>query len=357
MNARERFLRTMHFETPDRVPYWEVIGYWNETLWRWQDEGMPADVHVNAYFGMDRRQGVPVNNGLVPLFREEIISEDADTVTTRDATGVVAQRLKSGQCIPHYIEFPLKGRSNWAEFKKRLNPDSPCRYPEYWDDYKRSVKDRDYPLGISPGSLFGWLRNWMGIEHIAVAFYDDPDFIHEAMEHITEFTCKLLERALVEIGDIEFAFFWEDMAYKTGSLISPRMFKEFMVPRYQRITSLLRKHGVSVIGVDCDGFIDELIPLWLEGGLNCVYPLEVAPGEDIVALRKQYGEDLLMIGGLDKRVLAKDKVAVKTEVMAKVPFMIESGGWIPSMDHCVPPDVPLENYLYYLDLLHEIVEG
>ncbi len=358
MNARERFLETMHFGNPDRVPYWEIIGYWEEALERWEDEGMPGDVHVKGYFGLDRREFVPVSLRIAPPFRWKIISEDVDTRTEQNPDGVILRRFKEKpQTIPQYISFPVRDRDSFREFKKRLNSKSPCRYSLYWEDYKRSIKDRDYPIAIHVGSIFGWPRNWMGLENIAVTFYDDPALIQEMMEFIADFVIETITPALEQIPDIDYAVFWEDMAFNKGSLISPKHFRKFMIPQYIKITDLLRKHGIDIVLVDCDGNHNELIPLWLEGGLTGVYPLEVAAGENPVLLRKEYGKDLNMVGGIDKKVLAKDKKAIEKEVMAKVPFLVESGGWIPSIDHAVPPDVPFENYCYYLELVKKIAEG
>ena len=75
---------------------------------------------------------------------------------------------------------------------------------------------------------------------------------------------------------------------------------------------------------------------------------------DAVALRKKYGKDLILSGNIDKRVFAKGKDAIREEVMSKVPFLLETGGYLPSLDHAIPPDVPLEGFLYYINLLREI---
>jgi uroporphyrinogen decarboxylase len=355
MTDRERFHETMSFGSPDRVPHWEVIGYWTETIERWWDEGLPPDVHLTAYFGLDRCQTVPTNTGLMPPFKDELISEDETTRVERGADGVLRRTLKKDhQSIPQFVGFPMRDRDSFRDFQKRMSPTSPARYPLYWDDYKRTVSGRDYPLGIHAGSIFGWLRNWMGIEDLALAIYDDRAWVQEMMEWVTDFSIELMRPALEQIPDLDCAFIWEDMCYRSGPLISPTHFKEMMVPQYKRITALLRKHGINIIMVDCDGNIDQLIPLWLEGGVNGVYPLEVAAGEDPVNLRKEYGKDLLMCGGIDKRELAKDRRAVEDEVMKKMPFLVKSGGWIPSIDHSVPPDVPLENYRRYIELLRGI---
>lgn len=359
MTQRQRFLETMHQGNPDRVPYWEVIGFWGETLEKWRDEqGMPGDIHLSAYFGYDRREGVAVSLGIVPIFKAQLISDDEDHKIEQGSDGVWRRTLKKDhQSIPQFVRFPIETREDWKDFKKRLDPKSPCRYPLYWEDYKRTLEGRTYPLSIHAGSVFGWLRNWMGIENIAVAIYDDEAWVQQMMEDATDFIIETITPALEQIPGIDYGVMWEDMCYNHGCLISPKHFKKLMVPQYKRITSLLHKYGIDIILVDCDGNHDELNPLWLEGGVNGVYPLEVAAGEDPVALKKQYGKDLLLIGGIDKRILAKDKKAIEEEVMKKVPFMIEKGGWIPSIDHAVPPDVPLVNYQYYLDLVKKLAEG
>ena len=144
------------------------------------------------------------------------------------------------------------------------------------------------------------------------------------------------------------------MCYKAGSLISPAMLRKFMVPRYREITDLLHGHGVDIIFVDSDGNLDQLIPLWLECGINYIWPLEVAAGNDAVAIRKEYGRDLILGGAIDKRALSRDKEALRAEVMSKVPFLLEEGGYFPTVDHAVPPDVTFENYRYYVDTMREV---
>jgi uroporphyrinogen decarboxylase len=106
--------------------------------------------------------------------------------------------------------------------------------------------------------------------------------------------------------------------------------------------------------VDSDGNVNELIPLWLESGINYVWPLEVAAHNDAVALRKKYGKDLILSGTIDKRALIKGKEAIREEVMSKVPFLLEQGGYFPTIDHWVPPDVTFANYCYYINLMREV---
>ena len=350
MNARERFLRTMHFEPVDRpflLPQWTFPA----TIRRWHREGLPTDVHFNTYFGFDRYEHVPVNLSPLVTEKEEVIEEDAETKVVRDPLGGVKKVWKYLDVgMPQWLEYPIKGRDDWERFKERLNPDSPCRFPQYWDDLKRAYRDRDYPLGISAGSYYGWLRNWIGMEHLALLYYDDPDLVHEMTDYIADFVLACISGVVEEV-DLDFATFWEDMAMKTGSLISPDLFRDFMLPNYKRVTSYLREHGIDIFLVDCDGNTDELNPLWLEGGVNGIYPMEIAAGCDPLAYRKQYGSNLILIGGIDKRALSKDLATVKREVMSKVPELLAGGGYVPFVDHAVPPDVPFKNFSYYLELV------
>ena len=357
MTHRERFVRTMHYQPVDRIPIWD-FGFWEQTLVEWRKQGLPEGVSTDEFFGMDKQwHGVPVSLGMIPGFEEVIYEEDEQTQLVRDGGGVLCRRSKSGTSIPTFIEFPVKNRADFEAMKERYDPDDPRRYPDDWQQRVQQYRERDYALGIGAGGFFGWVRGWMGVENTCTCFLDDPQLMRDMMDFVADFVCRTIERALAEV-EIDYASFWEDMAYNKTSLISPAMFRQFMVPRYQRITRLLAAHGVDVNVVDCDGNIGELIPLWLEGGVNCMFPLEVGVwGANAVEYAAQYGRDLLMIGNISKRALSGSRADVEREVMSKVPPLLKRGGYIPTPDHRVPPDVPLANYQYYLELIRQVAAG
>lgn len=356
MNARERFLETMRFGKPDRLflmPQWIFA----DTVKRWHKEGMPADVHTNAYFGFDRCDTVPINLGLLPGLETETVEQTESWRIVRDELGGLAKVWSDREIgMPQWLVYPVRGRREWEALRERLDPASPARYPAYWEDYKRCYAGRDYPLGINAGSFYGWLRNWIGMEHLAVMYYDDPELVREMTNYIADFVIETITRAVDEV-ELDYALYWEDMAMKTGSLISPALFREFMLPCYKRVSAFLRQRGIDLHLVDSDGNVDELIPLWLEGGVNGVYPCEIAAGCDPVAYRRRYGRDLFLIGGIDKRALAKGKEHVREEVMRRVPPMLDAGGYSPFVDHAVPPDVPFGNFCYYMELVRELLEA
>ena len=139
----------------------------------------------------------------------------------------------------------------------------------------------------------------------------------------------------------------EDMAYKAHSMISPAMVRKFFLPSYCRWVSELRDAGCPLIGVDSDGYIAELIPLWIEAGINVCEPIEVAAGNDIVAYRKHFGRQMAYLGEIDKRAIAGGGEALEAEVRRVVPPLLKEGGFIPGCDHGVPPDISWKNYVAY----------
>ena len=354
MNDRERFLATMNYQERDRCP-WGEMGFWPETLERWHEEGWPRDVYMNEFFGFDRlREGIPVSIGFVPGFEVEVLEESEKYRVVRRGDGVVAKEFKGELSfhMPQWLRFPLETREDWEkEIKPRLNPESPTRYPEYWEEKVRCWQQRDYPLTMRMGSVYGFLRNWMGVERISVMLYDDPEWIQEMMDYVVDFYCACGKRALEE-ADLDYVLLWEDMAYKTGPLISPEMFRRFMLEPYKRLTSFIRDRGVDLIFVDSDGDSGSLIPLFLEGGVNGFYPMERVAGMDAVELRKEYGRELRLMGGIDKRAMATGPEAIDAELANVAPLLAE-GGFLPWCDHHVPPDVSLENYQYYVRRMKE----
>jgi len=358
MTHRERFLRSMHFEPVDRIPDHE-FGYWDDTLRDWHEQGLPAEIDTNdkadVYFGFDPTGYVPVDHGMLPGFEYKVLEDRGDQLLIQDSHGATCLVYTSGKSsIPHFLDFALKGRAEWeSEFEPRMNPDDPARRPEAesWEAMKQEWKTRDYPLGIGIGSLYGWIRDWMGFERAAMMVYDDPGLLEDIMERITQIAVSNIEWAASQV-QIDFGSGWEDMCYKGGPMISPSAFETLMVPRYKRITDALRKHGCDIIYTDCDGNINALVPLWLKGGVNGMFPVEVAGGSDPLELRQKYGKEVLLFGGVNKRALAQGREGIRKEI-ARIEAGVKAGGWIPHVDHRVPPDVTLEDYRYYLALKRE----
>jgi uroporphyrinogen decarboxylase len=368
MNNRQRFLATMHYAPRDRMPIAD-FGFWDETLVVWREQGLPAHIsnlpgerNTDGYFGMDFNlddlggaTGVFV--GLAPGFAFEVIEDRGDTEIIQQADGVRVLRHKFMSSIPTDVGHLLVDRQSWREhYLPRLDPTYPGRYPSDWDARLATWCDpqREQIIALPGGSLYGWLRDWIGMEQLSYIIYDDPAWFEEMVTAVADCIFGTLSRVLATGGQFDACAMWEDMCYRGGPLLSPRHFKQYLVPHYRRIADLLHSHGVDVIWVDCDGKIDDLLPLWLNVGINCMFPIEVGTwGADPLRYRQQYGRDLLMIGGVDKHILSGSQAEIVQEVQRLLP-LVDEGGYIALPDHRVPADVPLHNYLFYLEQVRTI---
>ena len=361
MNARERFLATCRFEPMDRYFRWETIGFWPETIERWYGEGLPDELDEATafiHFGMDLRMPITLGNyddpGVVPKFEEEIMEETGDYRTRRTTAGAIIKEFKGGQsALPQFLQFPVTDMKTFEELKPRLDPSTPERLGADWEQSASFYNECEFPVFAYVCGLFGTARHLLGFENLMFAYHDMPELIHAIGEHWVSMYTALLER-IAAVAKIDAIDFWEDMAYRNGPMIGPAMFKEFMSPYYKRIIDCARSLGIEILEVDSDGDINVLIPLFLEAGVNLLYPFEVQAGMDIREVRKKYGKSLVLQGGLDKRNLAFGFDEIREEVESKVPQLLKEGGYIPCLDHNVPPDVSLENFEYYLKFMRDM---
>jgi uroporphyrinogen-III decarboxylase len=386
MNTQERFLAIMTFQKADRTLFWEM-GYWKETLQRWYEEGLPReldvtvalksgegvrgenapheevfarerkrDVDVHNYLGFDK--GVvclPINSLLSPQFDKKIYEETEDSILFQDEFGVKKRMNKKVASRPQFLEWPAQDRRTFEVLKERLKPNFRDRIPPLWKELVREYRNRDFPLTIGgyPIGFYGALRFLMGEERLLFNFYDDPGLVHDFMNTLAEMWIGLWGETFSDIS-VDCVTFWEDMAYRSGPIISPKMFREFMLTPYRKVTSFLQDMGVKIIMVDCDGNIEKLAPLFMEAGITAIYPFEVQAGNDIVSFRQKYPR-LQILGGIDKMKIAMGKAAIDEELDSKIPVMLRSGGYIPHVDHHVHPDVSWENFKYYRARLEEII--
>ena len=371
MNHRQCFNKVMAGRPTPWVPNYE-LGCWGQTVQRWYDEGLPSEATYigridmfegEPYFGLDRRNFARLDIGMDPPFDHEVLEETDRYVVARHANGIVTQALKEGtvrgtrMSMDAYLSHPVTDRATWNDMKRRYDPGVLFRYPFWWDEQARMWRDRDYPvclLGNGTFGLYSQLRSWVGTIEISYLFYDDPALVEEMLEFLTDFFLVLVERALQDVQFDYFNFF-EDCAGKGGPLFGPPLFDRFFRRHYLRIIDRLHRAGIRSIWVDCDGDMEALIPCWMDVGVNMLWPLEQASGMDPLRLRRKFGKSLCLAGGLDKREIAKGPEAIRRELRAKIPPLIEQGGYIPHIDHSIDPDISLDNMKYYMELKRKLI--
>ncbi len=358
MTALQRFHACMDYKPVDQVPFWDWGG-WPETIERWKQEGYQPGVNDPAVLA-DRRNFFGHWFFPQPPFEHRVVSEDDRYIIYYNHEGILMKERKDQpmSSMPQFLKFPVEDRAEFRSFwRERMQPDLAQRIGPDWRAQLQQLRAEPIPLGVISdrwGGFFGPLRNMVGVEKLCLLFYDDPAFLEEMMDANADFIIAMMAQIL-DVIEIDAFIFWEDMGYKSGPLISPAMARRYMLPRYRRVVDYLRARGVRHIGLDSDGQIDPLIPVWLDAGLNFLYPFEVQAGMDVLAVRQKYGRDLRLWGGVDKRALAQGPAAIEEELARVRPLML-AGGYIPHTDHSCPPDISFANYGYFMKRLSEICQ-
>lgn len=372
MNFRENSMAILHYQPYDKMPV-VSFGYWNETLDKWADEGYitreeaegyarygdnsEADRSVMKKLGFDFNWGSTVGGNILlfPSFPREVLKENPDgSRIVRNSDGLIIKEKPGTVSIPSQIGTSLKDRKAWEELylprlqwdPKRVNYEALRALPK--------KKDRQTPLGLYVGSMFGNVRNLLGVEELSYLYADDEDLFREIVDTVCGLCLKTAEEILSTGAEFDFGHFWEDICFKNGPLVNPAVFRELTGPWYKKITDLLKEHGIDIVSLDCDGCIDLLIPTWIENGVNTMFPMEVGTWHASIApWREKYGRALRGVGGMDKRVFSQDKEAVDREVDRLVK-LIRLGGYIPCPDHRIAPDAKFPLVQYYCSRMQEL---
>jgi uroporphyrinogen-III decarboxylase len=358
MNNRERFINCALNKPIDRSPFVPSFGPWWETIQRWQKENGKGENAWLEGFGYDtliQQTGSYVNHLHYPAFQHRVLERKGNILICEDWLGIIVECVDSTSGIPKIIKSPVNNREEWKHFKNtRLDPNEKGRFPENWSELARHFNETDSPvqLGLFPCGLYGTLRDLMGVEGSLCAFYDDPELVKDILDYLTDFWIYIYEKICKDVK-ADIIHIWEDMSGKQGSLISPDMIKEFMLPNYRKIKDFAEANDIPIFSVDTDGNCEELIPLFADAGVNMMFPFEVAAGCDVVALRRKYPY-MSMMGGIDKMEIAKGKVAIDKE-LERIKPLINKSGYFPTLDHCIPPEISYDDYYYYVNRLKAMI--
>jgi len=361
LTHRERFNRLFDGDPVDRAPFLDYMGKCNyrSCLARWKTEGLSPEAdgdEVVRLMGFDYCRGyfLAVKPLVFPEFEAQFVKNEGGRIYRRNKWGALEVNLDGGELMPITLEGPVRDRHSWNAIKERLRPGGRARFPAGFADMCEEAEKSGLPIyaGDLPVGFFGGPRELCGFDNLIYMFYDDRDLLSEILDTLCDLWIEIYSE-VQKFVKLDYFFIWEDMCCKTGPLIGPALFLEFLLPRYRRFTSSLRAGGCRHIVVDSDGDERPLAPLWIEGGVNIVFPWETQFGLDITEVRRQY-PDMGIIGGLDKHALERTRGDMDRE-LAKVPHMLERGRYIPCCDHGVTNMVSWDNYRYFYEKLRELV--
>lgn len=387
MNTKDTLEGIFQFRTDIQIPEWE-FGYWYDTIERWYTEGLPkhkppkligevqfingdicawpdrfdgsvvGSIDVHDYFSLDEPiRSIPLIMGPIPGFKTRILDEGAENITMLRWDGKTVKTRRDGTTMPQFLEYPVKCRSDFERFKEHFVPDLYKRLDADLSILQENYNGRIYPLQIGGSNFCGFysvLRECMGVTELSYALHDDPEWIEEMLDFFTDYYISLYTQILAFI-QVDYILIWEDMCYKNGPLISPEMFRALCLPRYKRFINTMQAQNVHRFMIDTDGNFDSLIDAYVEVGIKAIYPFEVAAGMDIEKTRERYPE-LIIIGGIDKRMLAKGKEEIDKQIRL-VDRMLHKGGYLPCVDHAVTPDISFKNYSYFRSEMKRVLKG
>ncbi|HOF17659.1 MAG TPA: uroporphyrinogen decarboxylase family protein [Phycisphaerae bacterium] len=355
-----RKLRDTYTITPGAPLFRREFGYY--CLERWYEQGLARDANLAELFQYDP----PGNHALwqlgwceaafCPAFEDKVIEDrgEHEVYQDRAGRGVLVFKGRRDGFMPEYVDHPVKDMKTWVEnCKWRMDPATPERWKGFDERMAKAKVAAGQGLMISQRCVgpYMYLRSLIGPADLLYAFYDMPDVVHDCLRTWLALADAVIARHQQHVT-LDEIFFAEDICYNHGPLISPEMMREFLGPYYRELLAGVRSRQIDrarplYVQVDTDGFAPPTIPIYRELiGMNVMSPFEVAAGCDVVRVGRDW-PDLVLFGGIDKRVLAQGPAAIDKMVERILPAMRERGGYIPTCDHGVPEEVTLSNYLHY----------
>lgn len=372
MNGLERFQCVVRGEKPDYMPIFAFpgapgmsLGAMRKTRQRLFETGMPTHVGGNGkttdvdswmrYWGTvgPTWPGIACVSGVQGIANTcrtegefEIVEYESGAITRQ------VQDNDETYSMPEFIRFHVRDRESWDFYRARHTPRNVMPAAELEMRCRRH-DERDYPLAVSAGSFYGFVRGIMGPAAASIAFYDEPELIHDMIawrrERMLQEVFPLIERLKPEI-----VMTGEDVCYNHGMLVSPDMFNTFFGAAYRELADCARAHGADIVAVDTDGNIVEFTPMIEAMGVNAIFPCEVKAGNDLFELRRKH-PDFVFFGGLEKETVNEgNEDAIEHEIMSKVPDLLKLGGYFPNGDHGLQPLVTFPNLCRFMTLLHEV---
>lgn len=346
---RERILASLHGEVPDSVGIAEMI-FWPETVKRWHQEGLPAEVDPGPYFGVDSL-GRSIVPDLTLQRKSHVVREDESVILRIDSNGVTTMEKRDSYTPPAEIDFTIKSREDWLKVRGTMIPGENRILPDYQKLYDADRAANSVLLYKNPCPCWAAFKV-LGYEQMMFKMADEPELLQDMFLIFTDLIIGLHE--LFEAKGLKFhvAWFNSDICYRSGMAFSPQTYEKLVLPFHQRLTGYFQARGMPTVFHTC-GDVRSLVPLYIKAGIRGLHPLEARAGIDVRELRGRYGNQMVFIGNISADRLSEDKAAIESEISSKVPVAKQGGAYVFHSDHSIPPTVGLENYQYALQLAQE----
>ncbi|MEW6750890.1 MAG: uroporphyrinogen decarboxylase family protein [Candidatus Latescibacterota bacterium] len=384
MTPRERMRALIRREPIDRLPYL-YGGPRASTFAAWRRQGLSEEQqrHWGRLTGEDGGMGVgKFYTGVHPLFEERVIEEKGNLRTWVDGWGATRQdairQPTAGFATRRWLEFAVKGWDDWRRVRARLDPHTPERTrpltPEevtphlgpdaygwhgpggtHWRENVEACNSAEVPVQLVIAGIYWGIRDLVGFPGLSLMFYDEPDLVHEMFDYWAWFLMELLDEPLSHIK-VDIVTLNEDMAYKKQAMMSPPLMREFLLPNYRKLHRFFHDKGVDAVVMDSDGYNNQILGVLYPEALDGISPIEIAAGNDPEDILTRFS-GIHIHGGIDKREMRFARPQLRAEVARRYATARRLGGYIPHVDHGVPPDIPLRNFLYFVELARGLCDG
>jgi uroporphyrinogen decarboxylase len=351
IKPRDRIKLILQHREADRIPIHDSP--WAATVDRWRSEGLPSGISASDYFGYEI---AIFSADTSPRFPTEVLYENEEYIVEKNSFGGVRKNHRDYSTTPMIIDYPCKSREDWERIKPRLKAD------DYRVDWVSGLQSfyREHSRGrfIMYGAAVGYdkIQSYIASERLLKAIIREPDWVIDMYWTDAKLVTEMCERMIRGGFKFDGAFLYCDLGYRNGLLFSPKHFEEQLHPVFKELCRFFHANGMYVFLHSC-GRVKDLIPYFIEEGIDCLQPLEVKAGMDLVELKEKYGDKMTFMGGIDVRLMAlDDPKPIEEEIKRKITVAKEGGGYIYHSDHSVPKNVSFQNYKRVIELVKKYGE-
>jgi uroporphyrinogen decarboxylase len=348
VTSRERILMALNHEEADRVPIHDSP--WGHTINRWHKEGLPEGQSPASFFGYEMT-GQGANCSL--QLPHQVIEETETYRIYKNANGATRKDFKDHESTPECLDFTIKDRKTWEEYKPRMA----------WNDSRvdwegglaanKAVRERGFFVTYSAAFGYDKMQGFVGSQRLLEAIALDPEWVKDMFDTAVDLLLTAAEEMMSRGFKFDGAFVFDDMGYRNGTLFSPEDYRVVEFPSQKRMCDFFKSKNMPVILHSC-GCVKDFAPMFIEAGFTCLQPLEVKAGMDLVELKNNFGDELAFMGGIDVRAMADpDPSVIENEIKTKIPVAKKDGGYIYHSDHSVPSNVSFQQYCRMIELVRE----
>lgn len=349
MTGLERIGRILKRRQVDRIGVFEH--FWDDTQRHWASQGkVGADEDLATHFGFDLSNWWTLNLvgdiDMEPL----VVEETEETILRRDGNGALLRTHKLHSSTPEHVDFYVKDREKWEELiKPRLVFDRRRIDFGAYRKAREAARAQDRFFVCSGVNVFECMHPVCGHENLLAAMALDPDWVLDMADTYSRLILELQETLFAEEGAPDGVWYYEDMGFKEHPMFSPAMYRELIQGAHKRTIEHAHSRGLPVIMHSC-GFVEPLLPLMIESGIDCLQVIEVKAGMDLLRIHRDFGDRIALMGGIDVRALySNDRAIIDAELEAKIPQVMKGFGYVLHSDHSIPNTVEYESYRYFID--------